>query len=99
VADLDTALVQPVLGVAEREREPEYNITAGRMISGLVLNHLNGLYLVMARRYRAPCPASRRVSLTVPMSMNASNEGPTSAKPTAFSMWGFLLGNLKTFLF
>jgi hypothetical protein len=36
------------------------------MISGLVLNHLNGQGLVMTERYSAPCPASSRVCLTEP---------------------------------
>src|SRR6056297_4177833 len=36
------------------------------MISGLVLNHLKGLGRVMRRRYRAPCPTSSEVLVTVP---------------------------------
>src|SRR6056297_110001 len=41
-----------------------YSITARRMISGLVLNHLNGLGLVMGELYAAPCPAAGQVALT-----------------------------------
>jgi hypothetical protein len=36
------------------------------MISGLVLNHLNGLGLVMTERYSAPRPASSWVCMTEP---------------------------------
>jgi hypothetical protein len=43
-----------------------YSITTKRMISGLVLNHLNGLGLVIARGYRTPCPAASQLPLKGP---------------------------------
>ncbi len=54
MADLDAALMQKVLDVPPHHRQ--------RMISGLVLNHLNGLSWVMARGYRIPLPRLKPVS-------------------------------------
>jgi hypothetical protein len=47
VADVDAALVQLILDVAERWRDPNDIITARRMISGLDLKYLNGEGLVI----------------------------------------------------
>jgi transposase InsO family protein len=52
-----------------------YIITARRMISGLVLNHLKGPDLDMAKRYPATCPASSQVSLTVPIHTILTDNG------------------------
>jgi len=49
VADINAALVQQVLDVSKRQREPDVQHTASRMISGLVLNHLKALGLNMGR--------------------------------------------------
>ena len=45
------------------------------MISGLVLNHLKGPDLDMAKRYPATCPASSQVSLTVPIHTILTDNG------------------------
>ncbi len=41
-----------------------YNITARRMISGLVLKYLKEGGLVIPKRYETPLPASTQVLLT-----------------------------------
>ncbi len=41
-----------------------YNITARRMISGLVLKYLNEAGLVIPKRYANPLPRSSKVNLT-----------------------------------
>jgi hypothetical protein len=43
-----------------------YNITAKRMISGLVLKYLNGEYFVIRKRYKASLHSSSSFCLTVP---------------------------------
>lgn len=43
VADFDASLMQQVLDISQRSGNRTYIITARRMISGLVLNHLKGL--------------------------------------------------------
>ncbi len=41
-----------------------YNITAKRMISGLVLKYLNEAGLVIGKGYAKPLPRSSKVNLT-----------------------------------
>lgn len=47
MADVDPALLQKFLRISERQREPDYNITATRMMSGPVLKCRNGLRFVI----------------------------------------------------
>ena len=51
-----------------------YNITARRMISGLVLKYLKEAGLVMGKSYATPLPHSRKVLLTRPF-RNSSCKG------------------------
>jgi hypothetical protein len=45
IADIDAALGQEILDVAERERVSQYIITTRRMTSGELLKYRNGLLM------------------------------------------------------
>ena len=54
----DGAIVAVASAAQVASGKRTYSITTRRMISGLVLNHLNGLGLVMPKGQAAPCRAS-----------------------------------------
>ena len=67
IADLDPRSCSRSSTFRSESRNLTYTITTGRLISGLVLNHLNKLGVLMAGRSRATCPASSQPSLTKPL--------------------------------
>ncbi len=48
MADLDARLMQQIIDVAQRQREPDKNVTAMRMIRELVLKYRKGERFVIA---------------------------------------------------
>jgi hypothetical protein len=57
VADRDTTLVEQIFHFAQRQRKPNYSITAKRMISGLALKYRKGeRFVIQPRQWPSlPC--------------------------------------------
>ena len=67
VAHVDAALVEQVLDVPEREREPDVEHHRKPNVSGDVLKYRKGLGLLIARGYAAALPRSSALALTEPL--------------------------------